>query len=125
MPFAPQFEHGDAAVTALQEWLRDEPVGASTVEDLFRRSGMPRSTFNRRFRAATGYSPLEYVQRLRIEEARRLLECTDASVDEICWRVGYEEPAAFRRLFKRITSLTPSEYRRKFRVPTARIAAPA
>jgi len=55
--------------------------------------------------------------RLRIEDAKRRLERTEASVDEISWRVGYEEPAFFRRLFKRVTGLAPGAYRQRFRMP--------
>jgi len=57
------------------------------------------------------------VQRLRIEDAKRRLERTDASIDEISWRVGYEDAAFFRRLFKRTTGLTAGAYRRCFRMP--------
>ena len=76
-----------------------------------------RRSFKRRFKRATGYSPIAYVQHLRIEEAKRRLERTDEPVDEISWAVGYEDPAFFRRLFKRITQITPGAYRRKFRLP--------
>ena len=62
-------------------------------------------------------SPIAYVQRLRIEDAKRRLERTEAAIDEIGWQVGYEEPAFFRRLFKRVTGLTPGAYRRRFRIP--------
>ena len=57
------------------------------------------------------------MQRLRIEDAKRRLERTEAPVDEIGWKVGYEEPAFFRRLFKRVTGLAPGAYRRRFQVP--------
>ena len=67
--------------------------------------------------AATGLTPIGYVQRLRIEDAKRRLERTEASVDEISWRVGYEDAAFFRRLFKRVTGLTPGAYRKRFQVP--------
>jgi AraC-like DNA-binding protein len=61
--------------------------------------------------------PIAYVQRLRIEDAKRRLERTDEPVDEVSWRVGYEDPAFFRRLFKRITGLAPGAYRRPLRIP--------
>lgn len=82
-----------------------------------RRAGLSERTFKRRFTAATGIAPIAYVQRLRIEDAKRRLERTEAAIDEISWQVGYEEPAFFRRLFKRVTGLTPGRYRRRFRVP--------
>ena len=73
--------------------------------------------FKRRFTAATGIAPIAYIQRLRIEDAKRRLERTDASVDEISWRVGYEDAAFFRRLFRRITGMAPGAYRKRFRIP--------
>jgi transcriptional regulator GlxA family with amidase domain len=84
---------------------------------MIKRSCLAERTFKRRFGSATGVSPMEYVQRLRIEDAKRRLERTETAVDEIGWQVGYEEPAFFRRLFKRVTGLTPGTYRRKFRIP--------
>lgn len=74
-------------------------------------------TFKRRFTSATGITPIHYVQSLRIEEAKRRLERTDVSIDEISWRVGYEDSAFFRRLFKRTTGLAPSAYRKRFHIP--------
>src|SRR3546814_14280717 len=82
-----------------------------------RRAGLAERTFKRRFTAAVGMSPIAYVQRLRIEDAKRRLERTEAAVDEIAWQVGSEEPAFFRRLFKRVTGMTPGAYRRRFRIP--------
>ena len=75
-------------------------------------------TFKRRFTQATGFAPIDYVQRLRIEDAKRRLERTDEPADKISWRVGYEDAAFFRRLFKRVTGMTPGTYRRRFQVPT-------
>lgn len=79
-----------------------------------RRSGLAIRTFKRRFAAATGQSPLRYVQQMRIEDAKHRLERSDTPIDEISWQVGYEDPAFFRRLFKRLTDMTPGAYRRKF-----------
>ena len=71
----------------------------------------------RRFASATGLTPIGYVQRLRIEDAKRRLERSEASVDEISWKVGYEDAAFFRRLFKRTTGLAPAAYRKRFQIP--------
>ena len=76
---------------------------------------MRRRTFKRRFQAATGYAPLDYVQSLRIEEAKQMLETTDDAIDAIAGEVGYTEPAAFRRVFKRAVGIAPLQYRQRFR----------
>jgi transcriptional regulator GlxA family with amidase domain len=110
-------DHADAAVLAAQDWLAKHFSVAAPVEEMVRRSGLPERTFKRRFTNATGYAPIVYVQRLRIEDATRRLERTDAPADEIGWQIGYEDPASFRRLFKRTTGLTPGAYRRRFQVP--------
>ncbi len=117
MVFEGRRDHGDAAVLAAQTWLEENASVASPVEGVVRRSGMPERTFKRRFTEATGLPPLAYVQQLRVAEAKRRLERTEEPVDEIAWRVGYEDPAFFRRLFKRITGLSPAVYRRQLQVP--------
>ncbi len=106
--------HDDAAIAACQTWLANHYAAASPVSRMVRHSGLAERTFKRRFRAATGYAPVEYVQTLRIEEAKQLLETTAKPTDEIGTLVGYEDPAFFRRLFKRQTGVTPARYRQKF-----------
>ena len=115
--FAPPVDHGDAAVLELQRWLKEHLAVRSPVEEMVKVAALPERTLKRRFRKATGYAPIAYVQQLRVEEAKRRLERTGDPVDEISWAVGYEDPAFFRRLFKRVTRLSPGEYRRKFRMP--------
>lgn len=110
-------DHGDLAIQAVQNWVATHFSVANPVEEMIRRSGLTERTFKRRFTGATGLSPITYVQRLRIEDGKRRLERTEASVDEISWQVGYEEPAFFRRLFKRVTGLSPGAYRRRFKIP--------
>jgi transcriptional regulator GlxA family with amidase domain len=90
---------------------------ASPIEQAVRQSGISERSFKRRFKKATGRTPIDYVQRLRVDEAKRRLERTTAPVDEIGWQVGYEDPTFFRRLFKRLTGVTGSAYRRWFRIP--------
>jgi transcriptional regulator GlxA family with amidase domain len=110
-------EHGDVAVRAAQDWIATHFSVANPLEEMVRCSGLGERTFKRRFTHATDMSPIAYVQRLRVEDAKRRLERTEAAVDEISWQVGYEESAFFRRLFKRVTGLTPGAYRRRFRIP--------
>jgi transcriptional regulator GlxA family with amidase domain len=110
-------DHGDAAIAEAQSWLSTHFSVASPVEEMVKRSGLAERTFKRRFTEATGLAPIDYVQRLRIEDAKRRLERTEAPADEISWQVGYEDGAYFRRLFKRTTGMTPGAYRRRFQVP--------
>ncbi|MBB3230149.1 GlxA family transcriptional regulator [Halomonas stenophila] len=115
--FEGRTDHGDAEILGAQRWLGEHFALAHPVEEMIRRSALAERSFKRRFAGATGLTPIAYVLRLRIEDAKRRLERSDASVDEISWRVGYEDAAFFRRLFKRTTGLTPSAYRRRFRLP--------
>lgn len=103
---------------AAQDWLEKHFSVASPVEEMVRRSGLAERTLKRRFTEATGLAPLRYVHQLRIADAKRRLERTRDAVDEIGWRVGYEDPAFFRRLFKRITGVSPADYRRQFQIPS-------
>jgi transcriptional regulator GlxA family with amidase domain len=115
--FDPPTDHGDAVIADVQDWIRARSAIARPVEEMTRRSGLAPRSFARRFSAATGHAPLAYVQRLRIEDAKRRLERTDVPVERIAWQVGYEDPAAFRRVFRRIAGLPPGAYRRRFQVP--------
>jgi transcriptional regulator GlxA family with amidase domain len=115
--FEGRTDHGDVAIRTAQDWAATHFQAANPVEEMLRRSGLTEPTFKRRFAAATGLSPIAYIQRLRVEDAKRRLERTTAPVDEISWQVGYEEPAFFRRLFRRTTGLAPGAYRRRFAIP--------
>lgn len=114
--FSPPKDHGDNVILACQTWLAGHYPVASPVEEMTRTSGLNPRTFKRRFRNATGLSPIDYVQKLRVEEAKRLLELGSDPIDEIAWKVGYEDASAFRRLFKRTVEMTPGAYRRKFQL---------
>jgi transcriptional regulator GlxA family with amidase domain len=115
--FQGKSDHGDAEIQSAQQWLGEHFSVANPVEQMIKRSNLAERTFKRRFVTATGLTPIAYVQRLRIEDAKRRLERADAPVDEISWRVGYEDPAFFRRLFKRTTGLAPGAYRKRFQIP--------
>lgn len=115
--FEGKTDHGDAEIATSQQWLSRNFAVAHPIDEAIKRSRLAERTFKRRFTAATGLSPIAYVQRLRIEDAKRRLERTNEAADEISWRVGYEDPAFFRRLFKRVTGMAPGAYRRRFRIP--------
>jgi len=107
--------HDDAVIADAQSWIADHYAAASPVARMVARAGLAERTFKRRFRSATGYSPVEYVQTLRVEEAKQLLETTETATDAVGRMVGYEDPTFFRRLFKRRTGTTPARYRRRYK----------
>ncbi len=118
LPFAAMLRparHGDAAIERCQVWIAHRYADPNPVAGMQMRSGLAPRTFKRRFRAATGYGPIEYVQTLRIEEAKHLLETTSTSLEEIAAAVGYRDPTSFRRVFTRMTGVTPARYRKRFR----------
>lgn len=115
--FTPSLDHGDGVVLRLQEWLGTQYMVANPVEEMVARSGLPRRSLERRFRNATGRSPIDYVQNIRVAEARRLLERTRTPVEHVSSLVGYENTAFFRRVFRRVTRMAPGEYRRRFQAP--------
>ncbi|MCV2869460.1 helix-turn-helix domain-containing protein [Defluviimonas sp. WL0002] len=104
----------DAAISDCQAWIANSYDQPNPVEAMVSRSGLNARTFSRRFRAATGYAPIDYVQALRIEEAKQALETDSLPIEEVSVAVGYEDAASFRRIFKRRVGLTPAAYRRKF-----------
>ncbi|HSD91594.1 MAG TPA: helix-turn-helix domain-containing protein [Methyloceanibacter sp.] len=111
--------HADTVVRRCQDWLAEHFREANAVGGAERIAGIAPRSLKRRFKAATGTTLIDYVQNLRVEEAKRRLETTGQPVDAISADAGYEDPAFFRRLFKRRTGLKPSEYRRMFQ-PIAR-----
>lgn len=106
--------HDDRKIAACQTWIANNYRLDNPVARMIERSGLARSTFRRRFVEATGYTPIDYVHAVRIEEAKQLLESGDEPLDAIGQEVGYEDEASFRKLFKRVTGITPSEHRRRF-----------
>ena len=104
----------DAVIQKCQVWVSEGYRQNDAVAHMISQSGLPRRTFDRRFRLATGYSPKDYVQSLRIEEAKQFLEMDGHNIDEVAEAVGYSDSRAFRRLFRKTTGLSPAEYRRRF-----------
>lgn len=115
----------DGPVARAQAWVADHYATANCIERMAQIAGLPDRTFNRRFKKATGFTPIEYVQALRIEEAKQILETTDDAVDTIVDAVGYDDPASFRRLFKRLAGVTPGRYRQRYRQITRLASQPA
>jgi transcriptional regulator GlxA family with amidase domain len=124
LPFAAitrRVQRTDAVIGDCQGWIAENYACRNPVAQMVARSSLKPRTFARRFLAATGYHPMDYVHALRIEEAKQLLEADTVAVEEVGHVVGYEDPTFFRRLFKREAGLTPAAYRRRFAaiVPTA------
>lgn len=109
-------EHNDEAISIAQRWLRENFHRPFLLAALARRAGMSLRNFVRRFKQATGDSPLTYLQKLRIAAARRLLENNHCTMQEISDAVGYQDVAFFRVLFQRHTGVSPSAYRERFGV---------
>lgn len=107
-------DHGDAAVLKLQHWIEAHYVATLSAAELARRAGMSVRTLHRRFRGATGLSPTDYLHRVRIESAKRQLETSSRSVQEITAQVGYEDLRSFCRLFRSLVGVSPGQYRRRF-----------
>ncbi len=105
---------GDAVIRDCLAWIADNYATPNPVTAMSARSGLTGRTFARRFRAASGRRPIDYVHALRIERARQLLETGRGGVDDVGFALGYEDPTFFRRLFKRTTGMTPAAYRRKY-----------
>jgi transcriptional regulator GlxA family with amidase domain len=117
LPFAAMTKarrHDDAVVAGCQTWIADHYASDNPVSRMIDHSGLPARTFKRRFRTATGYAPVDYVQTLRIEEAKQILETTSEPTDSVAEMVGYGDPTFFRRLFKRKAGVTPARYRQRF-----------
>jgi transcriptional regulator GlxA family with amidase domain len=109
-------EHSDNSISNAQEWMHQNFHHDFPLEAPARRVGMSLRNFVRRFKHATGDSPLAYLQKLRIAAAKRLLESDHRSMQEISDAVGYQDVAFFRSLFQRHTGVSPSAYRERFGV---------
>lgn len=112
--FSPRLNHGDDAILKVQHWLQATGGKDMGLAVLAEHARLEPRTFMRRFQKATGHTAGEYVQRLRINKARDLLQFTRDPVDAIAWKVHYSDPSSFRKIFTRIIGLTPAEYRQRF-----------
>jgi transcriptional regulator GlxA family with amidase domain len=104
----------DALINRCQDWIADNYSAPSPVARLVEVSGLPERTVMRRFRDATGLTPLDYVQALRLEEAKQMLETGDQSIEAVANEVGYEDASFFNRLFRRKVGMTPAQYRLRY-----------
>jgi transcriptional regulator GlxA family with amidase domain len=112
--FLPSLHHGDPAVLQVQLWLQTITAESTTVDKMAAKAKLGQRTFLRRFQKSTGLTPTEYVQHLKVQKARELLEFTSLSLKEISWKVGYEDVGFFRKTFRKFVGLPPTDYRRRF-----------
>ncbi|MCP3922821.1 MAG: helix-turn-helix domain-containing protein, partial [Desulfobacterales bacterium] len=106
--------HGDNEIVNIQDWIENHFKKEIRVDSLANKAGMSRRTFERRFKNATGDSPLKYLQRVRVESAKTQLEKGFKTFDEITYQVGYEDSSTFSRIFKKNTGLSPKLYKDKY-----------
>jgi transcriptional regulator GlxA family with amidase domain len=111
--------HKDAQVGKIQQWMQVNLRESFSLDDLAERFALSKRTLIRRFKQAVGDTPVNYLQRLRVEEAKRLLETTPAPLEEIVARVGYGDVSTFRKLFQQLTQLSPKAYRLRFNLAFA------
>ena len=114
--FMGQKKHGDDVVLKVQEWIENNPTKRYSVDEICNIFSLGRRTFERRFKKCTSNSIAEYIQRVKVEFAKKQLETGRKTVSEIVFETGYEDIDAFRRVFKRITDLSLVDYRRKYSI---------
>lgn len=107
-------DHKDNAIRDIQEFIEQHIGDRLTVDQLAVHCSMDRINFTRRFKKATQLSPADYVQRIKVEGAKRLFESTDKQINQVMYEVGYADVKAFRQTFKKIAGMTPGDYRNKF-----------
>lgn len=112
--FKGQKLHGDEMVKEAQAYIEDNLDEKISVEHLSSMLSVGRRNFDRRFIRATGNTPVEYSQRVKIESAKRAFETSRKTVNEVMYEVGYSDVKAFREVFRKITGMSPLEYRAKY-----------
>ncbi len=112
--FNGQKDHGDDEIKKAQEFIEQHFQDKITVDQLADIAAIGRRSFERRFKKATNNTVTAYIQRVKVEAAKRNLECTRKNINEVMFDVGYTDTKAFRDVFKKVTGLTPIEYRNKY-----------
>jgi transcriptional regulator GlxA family with amidase domain len=117
--FTGQKHHGDEVVTRAQAYIESHFDERMNIEKICSKFLVGRRNFDRRFIKATGNTPLEYAQRVKIEAAKKAFESTGKTVNEVMYEVGYSDQKAFREIFRKITGNSPLEYRRRYNTTEA------
>ncbi len=108
-------DHNDRQISTVQSWINDNLHEPVTIKKLSNIACMTQRTFERRFKNAISDSPQVYIQRLKVERAKQMLETTDFSFEEISYNLGYKNSGSFRKIFLKWVNLLPSEYKERFR----------
>jgi len=112
--FIGQKEHEDESIKKAQEFIENNFQNKITVDQLATMFALSRRNLERRFKKATSNTVVEYIQRVKIEAAKKNLESAKKNINEVMYEVGYNDTKAFRTTFKRITGLSPIQYRNKY-----------
>ncbi len=117
--FNGQKKHEDEPIKQAQEFIENNVTEKISVENLASKYAIGRRHFERRFKSATNNTPVEYMQRVKIEAAKKHFETSRKNVNEVMYDVGYSDSKAFRTIFKKITGLSPIEYKNKYNIEAA------
>jgi transcriptional regulator GlxA family with amidase domain len=112
--FTGQKLHGDEMVRKAQDYIEAKLDEKISIEHLSSRFSVGRRNFDRRFIKATGNTPIEYAQRVKIESAKKAFETTRKTINEVMYDVGYSDVKAFREVFRKLTGMSPLEYRARY-----------
>jgi len=107
-------DHKDNVIRGVQDFIEEHMGDRLTVDQLASHCAMDRINFTRRFKKVTQLSPADYIQRIKVEGAKRLFESTGLLINEVMYQVGYGDIKAFRQTFKKVAGMTPIDYRNKF-----------
>lgn len=112
--FHGQRSHGDPRILNAQNYIEAHYTEPISIEQVAAQAHMSKRNFIRRFKSATGNTPIEYIQRVKIEAAKKALENTGGDVNSVMYDAGYNDLKSFRKVFRQVTGMTPQDYRRKF-----------
>ena len=112
--FRGQKQHGDEVVREVQTYIEENLREKISIEELSSRFSVGRRNFDRRFIKATGNTPIEYMQRVKIESAKKALETSRKTINEVMYEVGYSDVKAFREVFRKFTGMSPIEYKGRY-----------
>ncbi len=112
--FKGQKEHSDEIIKAVQIYIEENFEEKLSVKDLAKKFAISSRTFIRRFKKATLNTPLEYMQRVKVEVAKKSFESSTLNINQVMYNVGYNDQKSFRKTFKKYTGLSPLEYRTKY-----------